>query len=176
MHLVQCCSSEIADYLRHDSLFSFRRCALRFHSIICCTSFQFHSCTVNDAHTDHKAHAYPALCLPGKILQACALKLTQVNINSGNLSSTPTQETQGKYERITSDRRKVESKARKNRGQEEEDEGKTKWNSVFYFIANNKTSIWARTWHFQLTMTIPPDCSAVHILMIGAIPIVVPWK
>lgn len=27
-----------------------------------------------------------------------------------------------------------------------------------------------------LTMTMPPDCSAVHILMMGAIPIVVPWK
>lgn len=27
-----------------------------------------------------------------------------------------------------------------------------------------------------LTMTIPPDCSAVHILMMGAIPMVVPWK
>lgn len=26
------------------------------------------------------------------------------------------------------------------------------------------------------TMTIPPDCSAVHILMMGAIPMVVPWK
>ncbi len=27
-----------------------------------------------------------------------------------------------------------------------------------------------------LTMTMPPDCSAVHILMMGAMPIVVPWK
>lgn len=26
------------------------------------------------------------------------------------------------------------------------------------------------------TMTIPPDCSAVHILMMGAMPMVVPWK
>lgn len=25
-----------------------------------------------------------------------------------------------------------------------------------------------------LTMTIPPDCSAVHMLMMGAIPMVVP--
>lgn len=25
-------------------------------------------------------------------------------------------------------------------------------------------------------MTIPPDCSAVHMLMMGAMPIVVPWK
>lgn len=25
-------------------------------------------------------------------------------------------------------------------------------------------------------MTIPPDCSAVHMLMMGAIPMVVPWK
>lgn len=29
---------------------------------------------------------------------------------------------------------------------------------------------------FQHTMTIPPDCSAVHMLMMGAIPMVVPWK
>lgn len=26
------------------------------------------------------------------------------------------------------------------------------------------------------TMTIPPDCSAVHMLMMGAMPMVVPWK
>lgn len=25
-------------------------------------------------------------------------------------------------------------------------------------------------------MTIPPDCSAVHMLMMGAMPMVVPWK
>lgn len=31
-------------------------------------------------------------------------------------------------------------------------------------------------WPGLLTMTIPPDCSAVHILMMGAIPMVVPWK
>lgn len=29
---------------------------------------------------------------------------------------------------------------------------------------------------FSRTMTIPPDCSAVHILMMGAMPMVVPWK
>lgn len=27
-----------------------------------------------------------------------------------------------------------------------------------------------------LTMTTPPDCSAVHMLMMGAMPMVVPWK
>lgn len=26
------------------------------------------------------------------------------------------------------------------------------------------------------TMTMPPDCSAVHMLIMGAMPIVVPWK
>lgn len=31
-------------------------------------------------------------------------------------------------------------------------------------------------WCPWLTMTIPPDCSAVHMLMIGAMPMVVPWK
>lgn len=25
-------------------------------------------------------------------------------------------------------------------------------------------------------MTMPPDCSAVHMLMMGAMPMVVPWK
>lgn len=25
-------------------------------------------------------------------------------------------------------------------------------------------------------MTIPPDCSAVHMLIMGAMPMVVPWK
>jgi len=25
-------------------------------------------------------------------------------------------------------------------------------------------------------MTTPPDCSAVHMLMMGAMPMVVPWK
>lgn len=27
-----------------------------------------------------------------------------------------------------------------------------------------------------LTMTIPPDCSTVHMLIMGAMPMVVPWK
>lgn len=27
-----------------------------------------------------------------------------------------------------------------------------------------------------LTMTTPPDCSAVHMLIMGAMPMVVPWK
>lgn len=30
--------------------------------------------------------------------------------------------------------------------------------------------------HLWLTMTTPPDCSAVHMLMMGAMPMVVPWK
>lgn len=28
----------------------------------------------------------------------------------------------------------------------------------------------------SLTMTMPPDCSTVHMLMMGAMPMVVPWK
>lgn len=28
----------------------------------------------------------------------------------------------------------------------------------------------------RLTMTMPPDCSTVHMLMMGAMPMVVPWK
>lgn len=28
----------------------------------------------------------------------------------------------------------------------------------------------------RLTMTMPPDCSTVHMLIIGAMPMVVPWK
>lgn len=30
--------------------------------------------------------------------------------------------------------------------------------------------------HIWFTMTTPPDCSAVHMLMMGAMPMVVPWK
>lgn len=34
---------------------------------------------------------------------------------------------------------------------------------------------WCNLWSLP-TMTIPPDCSAVHMLMMGAMPMVVPWK
>lgn len=34
----------------------------------------------------------------------------------------------------------------------------------------------SHTTEMPLTMTMPPDCSAVHMLMIGAMPMVVPWK
>lgn len=30
--------------------------------------------------------------------------------------------------------------------------------------------------HCTLTMTMPPDCSTVHMLIMGAMPMVVPWK
>lgn len=35
---------------------------------------------------------------------------------------------------------------------------------------------WERHEGFILTMTMPPDCSAVHMLIMGAMPMVVPWK
>jgi len=51
-----------------------------------------------------------------------------------------------------------------------------KQSSIFYNANIPKWSFTRNDWQMSLTMTIPPDCSAVHMLIMGAMPMVVPWK
>lgn len=106
-------------------------------------------------------------------------------IPAQEFSVQPLQDAQGRNTSTMSDRTEVENTEGKDEGRGEGDE-KEQIN-LLSFQRRSTQFIFPRwfalslitgvlVFFFSRTMTIPPDCSAVHILMMGAMPMVVPWK
>ena len=110
-----------------------------------------------------------------------AVKLIQVNINSGILSSTLAQETRGRNMRALCQtggrwrsRHGAEGRKRENDKISLEVRGTSNISFVLLLLRDGLKALECSAG--LRTMTIPPDCSAVHMLMMGAMPMVVPWK
>lgn len=111
----------------------------------------------------------------------CALEIIRYQHKNSRFNLL--QDAPGRNTSTMSDRTAVENTEEKEKGRGEGDEKDQidllsfqPRSTQFIFPRLFALSLITGTFFFLHTMTIPPDCSAVHILMMGAMPMVVPWK